>query len=136
MPVLVREAVDGMTMFPPLSMVVVAVPPKYAVPKFEKRVELIALGKMTRFGSDRTGVLPPDEVISFVVPDTDVTADVRNVEVQPPSVPTAESVVGAWFAEQGSAEPPYAPVMPVEPFKSNEDWIFEIVRFDVLAVPA
>ncbi len=50
-------------------------------------------------------IVPP--VNPLFVP-TEVTAVVRKVDVQPPKAPTAESVVGAWFAAQGLLEPPYA----------------------------
>ena len=53
----------------------VAEPPKYAVPKLENTVEEAFEGKMTRLGSESTGVVPPEEVIWFVVPETEVTPD-------------------------------------------------------------
>ena len=59
--------------WPALLNVDVAVPPKYAVPKLEKLVEEAALGKTTRFGRESVGVVPPEDVIWLVVPETEVT---------------------------------------------------------------
>jgi peptide/nickel transport system substrate-binding protein len=60
-----------------------------------------------------------------------VIALVRKVDVHPPRAPTAESVVGAWFAEHGLLEPAYAPSRPVELLSTNALFTLWLTKEDV-----
>ena len=75
----------GRVTFPAESMVVVAVPPKYAVPMLEKRVEE-ALVRMTRDGRESvTAPVAAEAVIWLVVPAREVTPELVMVSAVPPT---------------------------------------------------
>ena len=68
--------------------------------------------------------MPFTVAVIAVVPEPETSCEsvivwfaVRKADVQPPSAPTAEMVVGAAFAEQGLVEPPYPMILPLESAK-------------------
>ncbi len=61
---------------------------------------------------------------------------VRNVAVQPPNAPTAEIVVGAWFAKHGLVEPAKAENEPLEPERTKAAPMPVSVNADEVTAPA